>query len=756
MASETLGRKWGRCGCALGLALFFDALGLAGLVVGSLLDTSVSDLLIYLGGVSVFFSLPWWVFWHVGNLEVPPDELRDDVGLGSRSGDAWSLESWRVRRLALLARAFSTHFSLPSAIASSSAPSQAGRLRAHFAASSISTSTSTGGGPDEAEKLQQPSQQSQQFLPPQDGASDPALARASTPPSLPTISLSNVGTITLQRFSDMLAEDEFLSSPPRKTVRFGGTLAEILLKYQQGKTTEFDLLKHQLLDPDIKDDQIINWLSEFRSSITFLTKEFEQLISILLKVPWLRRSQPVVEEYLAFLSNLVSAQTIYLRPCLAMIVSHFVPPRIIIRENDVDISDSDDDENVVESFTTCHRALQTIVKYVPLTPQFLMPVLAEKFPFINKSERTLQCYLHNVLRISVYIPALRRDILELVVEKLLKIDVSAPRKDIEAAEEDEEGNRKIEVGNTKDLYRDLMAVFDKLILTTHGSCHVQFIMFYLSSFKLVIAEAFVEHLWKKLQNPNVPAVIRQTSGNYIGSFLARANFIPIVTVKACLDLLVSWLHTYIDNQGTGSRAFCDVALHGPFYAACQAVFYIVIFRHKQILDGNLKKGLAYLQSLNFERIVLCQLNPLKVCLPTIVSLFAALTRKYQVAFCDTIIERNRRQVLPVVRSSCGGESVETVTNPLDSFFPFDPYILKRSKNTINPLYQFWEEQSAEDLKESAEPINEGKGDEEDDFLRGETPQNDGLISVTPSSFNALVQNSETNLGSPPVELQLHL
>ncbi|XP_058013550.1 RNA polymerase I-specific transcription initiation factor RRN3 isoform X1 [Ahaetulla prasina] len=615
----------------------------------------------------------------------------------------------------------------------------------------------------------------------------------------------------------MLAEDEFLRSPPRKTVRFGGTLAEILLKYKQGKTTEFDLLKHQLLDPDIKDDQIINWLSEFRSSITFLTKEFEQLITILLKVPWLRRSQPVVEEYLAFLSNLVSAQTIYLRPCLQMIVSHFVPPRITIRENDVDISDSDDDENVVESFTTCHRALQTIVKYVPLTPQFLMPVLVEKFPFINKSERTLQCYLHNLLRISVYIPSLRHDILELVVEKLLKIDVSAPKKDIEAAEEDEERNSekglfnmdedgenaeksdimahpiaerldilmivmfsyikdvcyvngKIDVGNTKDLYRDLVAIFDKLILTTHGSCHVQFIMFYLCGFRLVIAEAFVEHLWKKLQNPNIPAVIRQTTGNYIGSFLARAKFIPIVTVKACLDLLVSWLHTYIDNQGTGSRAFCDVALHGPFYAACQAVFYIVIFRHKQLLDGNLKKGeqkfarqgeeesiplifcfqgLAYLQSLNFERIVLCQLNPLKVCLPTIVSLFAALTRKYQVAFCDTIIERNRRQILPVVRSSCGGESVETATNPLDSFFPFDPYILKKSKNTINPLYQFWEEQSAEDLKETAEPINEGKGEEEDDFLRGETPQNDGMISVTPSSFNALVHNSETSLGSSP-------
>ncbi|XP_044289549.1 RNA polymerase I-specific transcription initiation factor RRN3 isoform X2 [Varanus komodoensis] len=589
------------------------------------------------------------------------------------------------------------------------------------------------------------------------------------------------------RNSDMLAADEFLRSPPKKTVRFGGALDEILQKYKKGETTDFDLLKHQLLDPDIK-----------------LTKDFEQLVNILLKVPWLRRSQAVVEEYLSFLGNLVSAQTIYLRPCLAMLVSHFVPPRIIIQENDVDISDSDDDENVPEAFETCHRALQTIVKYVPLTPQFLMPVLTEKFPFINKSERTLQCYVHNVLRISGYIPTLRRDILELVIERLLKMDVSAPRKDIETAEamseetteeglfdmdEDEEKakrkeimahpiaerldilmmimfsyvkdichvNGKLDTGNTKNLYRDLVAVFDKLILPTHGSCHVQYIMFYLCSLKWGIAEVFVEHLWKKIQNPNTPAVIRQAAGNYIGSFLARAKFIPVVTVKACLDLLVNWLHLYIDNQDSGgSKAFCDVAIHGPFYTACQAVFYVLIFRHKQILEGNLKKGLAFLQNFNFERIIMSQLNPLKVCLPSIVNFFAAFTRKYQIAFCDTIIERNRRQVLPVVRSSCGGDSIETCTNPLDSFFPFDPYILKRSQNIINPLYQFWEEESAEDLGEAAGVASESKGEEEDDFLKGETPQNDGvMVGITPGSFDSSLQSPGTRIGSPlAVSLQL--
>lgn len=37
-------------------------------------------------------------------------------------------------------------------------------------------------------------------------------------------------------------------------------------------------------------------------------------------------------------------------------------------------------------------------------------------------------------------------------------------------------------------------------------------------------------------------------------------------------------------------------------------------------------GLEYLQSLNLERVVTCQLNPLKVCLPAVTSMFAAISR----------------------------------------------------------------------------------------------------------------------------------
>lgn len=66
--------------------------------------------------------------------------------------------------------------------------------------------------------------------------------------------------------------------------------------------------------------------------------------------------------------------------------------------------------------------------------------------------------------------------------------------------------------------------------------------------------------------------------------------VPPSTVKACLDLLVPWLHQYIDSLDANSATFCDVTLHGPFYAACQAVFYTLVFRHQAILEGSMRKG----------------------------------------------------------------------------------------------------------------------------------------------------------------------
>lgn len=54
----------------------------------------------------------------------------------------------------------------------------------------------------------------------------------------------------------------------------------------------------------------------------------------------------------------------------------------------------------------------------------------------------------------------------------------------------------LHVERTKELYRDLLSVFDKLILPTHASCHVQYTLFYLCSFRLVstshVASVYVQ------------------------------------------------------------------------------------------------------------------------------------------------------------------------------------------------------------------------------------------------------------------------
>ncbi|TWW69258.1 RNA polymerase I-specific transcription initiation factor RRN3 [Takifugu flavidus] len=602
---------------------------------------------------------------------------------------------------------------------------------------------------------------------------------------------------------------EFSIASPVKSVRFGGSVSEILAKHKQGDSSDYDLLKHQLADPCIKDAQIISWLQEIRSCVSQLNKDHEQLIYTVLKLPWIGRRQAVVEEYMTFLGNLVSAQTVYLCACLKMVVTYFTPMRVRICVEGVNISDSEDEdeyENLSRNFDQCHKALQLIAKYVPSTSHFLMPVFQENFPFIQKSSRTLECYVHNLLRVSVYIPSIRRDILELIIGKMLQLDVSASRSDIEEAEEiamqnlqghplKEEGlfdmdedmpanpstmavtshsvaerldtlmavlmayvkdichvNGSLHVERTKELYRDLLSVFDKLILPTHASCHVQYILFYLCSFRLALTEAFLDHLWKILQNPSQPAILRQAAAGYLGSFLARAKFIPVLTVRACLDLLISWIHGYIDSQNSsGKQACCDINLHGPFYSTCQAVFYVLIFRHRALLEGHMKKGLEYLQSLNLERVVMCQLNPLKLCLPTVTSMFAAITRKYQIVFCYNVIERNNRQLLPVVRSSTGGDCVTTKTNPLDSFFPFDPYLLKRSGQAIEPLYQVWEEFEDTELL-SPRTSKQGPREDDDDFLYGDTPKADAIVGMTPNSFDSNLC-SPNSIGSPPITFQ---
>ncbi|XP_017290125.1 transmembrane protein 238-like [Kryptolebias marmoratus] len=92
-------RGLGRCACSFWLAVAFDIAGLVVLLIGVFVNVFFYDLLIYAGSIVIFLSLIWWVFWYSGNIEVPPAELEDDVGLLQKNKAGVSGLGGAVRRL---------------------------------------------------------------------------------------------------------------------------------------------------------------------------------------------------------------------------------------------------------------------------------------------------------------------------------------------------------------------------------------------------------------------------------------------------------------------------------------------------------------------------------------------------------------------------------------------------------------------------------------------------------------------------------
>lgn len=97
-----------------------------------------------------------------------------------------------------------------------------------------------------------------------------------------------------------------------------------------------------------------------------------------------------------------------------------------------------------------------------------------------------------------------------------------------------------------------------------------------------------------------------------------------------------------------------------------------IYKKERVIISDI----LFVQQLDIPRIISCKLNPLIVCNSEIVRNFANITKMYQLAYCDIIIEDNARKRLPVF-----GEEKFL----LPDFFPFESCILERSGHRLTPL-----------------------------------------------------------------------
>src|SRR5690349_23484407 len=189
---------------------------------------------------------------------------------------------------------------------------------------------------------------------------------------------------------------------------------------------------------------------------------------------------------------------------------------------------------------------------------------------------------------------------------------------------------------------------------------------------------FLNYLWNKATDRNQSSTIRQTAIGYISSFVSRAKFMQQDILKIYLKKLTVWAHNYIKTCDFQSNS--SPKAHVVFYSVCQAIFYIIAFRSRELTRSS--SNLQFLMLLELWPIVKSPLNPLNFCLPAIATIFDNITTKYQILFCHTILVSNASKSLTTIYAN----EQHRPEDVLESVFPFDPYLLKKSGKKIQPLY----------------------------------------------------------------------
>ncbi|KAH7943970.1 hypothetical protein HPB52_013901 [Rhipicephalus sanguineus] len=513
-----------------------------------------------------------------------------------------------------------------------------------------------------------------------------------------------------------------------------------------------------LKSTDVDDEALVRLLKRIKNSAPLIERHNDEVLDCVLKINLLKRNVGVIEAFSQLACDMVFIHPAFLRGIVVSLLNTFMSPEATSK-------DTPERDEKLERLHALFRLLFKLVPTFDILRRFLHKVVISFkvgikyfsfFVLLKKNSSTCE---------------VRLELLQLLTHKALQIDLHCPKDEINEAELEDDDDAmegddifemekangadsermqhpladtldqvlnqfylhfqqhcnvkdgsdmtKLDWEKTKVLFKDFLTIFDKIVLPTHKCCHVQFLLFYLCSFRpAALAVAFLDYLWKKVQNPATSCIVRQASAFYIGSFLARAKYVPLSTVCDSLSLMCQWAHGYMASLNDGG--FCqpqhDVQRHGTFYAVCQTVFYVFAFHHKGIADGA--KGLQYLRELNLEALVMCPLNPLKACLPAVVKQFASIARHYQLVYCYSVIERNQRLALP----TAGGDTPygDVV---LDAFFPFDPYVLKRTGKWIDPLYRKFEKS---DDDEDADLDDEPEDDE--DELMCKSPKSPNYVA----------------------------
>jgi RNA polymerase I-specific transcription initiation factor RRN3 len=177
-----------------------------------------------------------------------------------------------------------------------------------------------------------------------------------------------------------------------------------------------------------RDDPDLVWkvylsLTSCVASITQMPEEYTELIQNIFAFDW-KMEKKINVAFVNLLSHLISANSIFLIPCLQVIVKTMTLLPTIVPSTTSKKSAVLEHPNFVKDLRELlHRTLRFSTSLVPTGLVELLPVITSNFPYRRHHQEILTGYVSELLKICEYLPVLQPKILDLILEKCLEIDV---------------------------------------------------------------------------------------------------------------------------------------------------------------------------------------------------------------------------------------------------------------------------------------------------------------------------------------------
>ena len=431
-----------------------------------------------------------------------------------------------------------------------------------------------------------------------------------------------------------------LADPNEKSQELvGEEVSRALERHAVGDATGYDVLRSLFTTkPTSSDAPLTGLLQKYLISLTnniTLLDSSRGLVHAVIDCHWIARNDDFVRSYRQFLRALLSIHPGFTSTVLTMLVNMFVDtPSPRMRQEDDPVIQRPRLEARV------HDTLRFVLRQSSMTATYLQPVLNSTFPFPTDTSKAHTNYISNILKVAEYCPELKRAILSLTMDKLVKIDVQiqvdmeeldddledqlledAAREfdeddddsdtDSVSSEEDlgEEERRLKEIKESvtkldnimfllfqyydsvfekgdlqeiDDTYESLLSQFTNIVLPTYRSRHTQFLLFHFSQMSPDLIDRFAVRCTQLAFDPSRPQILRVAAAAYLASFIARGAHVPRETVCDVFELFGTQLEVLRQELEPTCKG-PSLQRYGTYYAIAQALLYAFCFRWRDLI-----------------------------------------------------------------------------------------------------------------------------------------------------------------------------